>query len=163
MWIIKGKGSGTRKMKKCAWVERNGEMHTLIERPSGQRKYLRENENFISGILRSYKTRTIHKKRITGKAQLEKKGFLFEGPGGYKSKISTQLFIFSLLLLSVSWCHYYFILLNGKSEVASGPWTRLNAQMKLFVFCSELETNKKGQSASVRLVKLKRVVVSVVI
>lgn len=146
MWIIKGKGSGTRKMKKCAWVERNGEMHTLIERPSGQRKYLRENENFISGILRSYKTRTIHKKRITGKAQLEKEGLLFEGPGSYESKISTQLFIFSLLLLSVSWCHYYFILLNGKSEVASGPWTRLNAQIKFFVSGSDRKQTKRAKA-----------------
>lgn len=160
MWIIKGKGSGTRKMKKCAWVERNGEMHTLIERPSGQRKYLWENENFISGILRSYKTRSIHKKRITGKAQLEKKGFCLKGQAATSQRSALNFLFFPLLLLSVSWCHYYFILLNGKSEVASGPWTRLNAQIKLFASRSELETNKKGQSTSIRL---KRVVVSVVI
>lgn len=69
-------------------------MHTLIERPSGQRKYLRENENFISGILRSYKTRTIHKKRITGKAQLERKGLLFEGARRLRVKDQHSTFYF---------------------------------------------------------------------
>lgn len=30
------------------------EMHTLIERPPGQRKYLRENENFILAVFSLY-------------------------------------------------------------------------------------------------------------
>ena len=31
-------------------------MHTLIERPAGQRKYLGENENFIWGVFMKPKT-----------------------------------------------------------------------------------------------------------
>lgn len=43
-----------------------GEMHTLIERPPGQRKYLGENENFISGrFYEALLTQTI--KRSTSK------------------------------------------------------------------------------------------------
>lgn len=48
MWIIKRKGQ--RDLVKYAWEEELREMHTLIERPAGQRKYLRENENFILGV-----------------------------------------------------------------------------------------------------------------
>lgn len=47
MWIIKRTGSGTSEM--CLRGEL-GEMHTLIERPPGQLKYLEENENFILGF-----------------------------------------------------------------------------------------------------------------
>lgn len=43
------------------------EMHTLIERPLGQRKYLRENENFIHEALLT-QTR---KKKIYHKASWE--------------------------------------------------------------------------------------------
>lgn len=102
-------------------------MHTLIERPPGQRKYLGENENFIWGVfMKPLLAQTIktspskhHGKCAEGnKADvscLKGKALVSQ-----RSALKAELHFFFSWSLLVSCCHYYFIFCNGMSKVASG-------------------------------------------
>lgn len=87
-------------------------MHTLIERPPGQRKYLGENENFILGFLyepllaQTIKTTFL---KLAGGLKL------MSADRGGKSSVELN-FTFYLSLL-VSCCHYYLIFFNGMPKV----------------------------------------------
>lgn len=93
------------------------EMHTLIERPLGQHKYLRENENFIYEALTQTRKKNLPQS-IMGNVQKEavccQRG---EAAVGQRTALSLNFTSSSCLSLLVSCCHNYFILFNGMPKV----------------------------------------------